>query len=73
MEYDCVGVPCCCNIHTHVQDFLQLLVHHVTTVVLMFLCYFTHTLPLGCLILLTHDLSDVLLEVRFIDDLYHCK
>lgn len=45
------------------QDLAHTVVHHMVTIVLLATCYFIGMLPMGTLILLTHDISDVFLEV----------
>ena len=45
------------------QDFNQLLAHHVATVVLLLFCYIVSMVQLGMLILIVHDISDIPLEV----------
>lgn len=45
------------------QDFYQMLVHHITTVALLSFAYIGNMLPIGVLIALVHDVSDVPLEV----------
>lgn len=45
------------------KDFLEMAIHHVATVLLLFLSYCNNFYRMGCLVLLLHDPCDVILQV----------
>lgn len=47
----------------NVQDFWQMVIHHIVTTILLVLSYNTGFFRIGCVIILLHDVSDVFLEV----------
>ena len=47
----------------YVQDFWQMVIHHIVTTILLVLSYNTGFFRIGCVIILLHDVSDVFLEV----------
>lgn len=44
------------------KDFWAMFVHHIATIILVFMSYFFYLTPIGTLILLLHDVSDPLME-----------
>ena len=44
------------------KDFLMILVHHVSAIVLLIFSYSINLLRIGSLLLIVHDISDVFLE-----------
>lgn len=50
-------------IETRKKDFLEMLVHHISTIILVGFSYWTNFVRIGTAILLTHDVSDPFMEV----------
>jgi acyl-CoA-dependent ceramide synthase len=51
------------NAEARRKDHVQMMAHHVITIVLMFASYFGHFTRIGCVILLIMDWSDILLPM----------
>lgn len=45
------------------QDFWQMVVHHIVTVLLLIFSYYSGFFRIGSIIVLLHDLADIFLEV----------
>ena len=46
-----------------VSDFVEMFIHHITTILLMGLSWTCNLTRVGTLVLVIHDVADILLEV----------
>jgi len=56
------SIGCHITIEVHRKDFLQMLIHHIITVHLLLMSYYTNTHRFGLIVLILHDINDVFLE-----------
>jgi len=45
------------------KDFWEMFIHHIATLVLISLSYFQGTYRIGALVMVTHDIADIFLEI----------
>jgi len=64
MELACYSyVSCCLFIDKKQKDFVQMLVHHITTLLLIYFSFEIGFYRIGCIILILMDISDPFLEL----------
>jgi len=49
-----------------VKDFVEMIIHHIATIVLMAMSWSANMIRIGTLVLCVHDAVDYMLEVRIL-------